>query len=129
MGQAEASTLLISTIVHFGLILLPCLALCVVAARRGIHDPILIGLIALFAIGSSGYLGFWLWFISPQLSRLFSLCLPIVAALFLIWSLPRLDTAGRRRIKTLVTPISLVGAAAMLVLSTGFMFGVVKDPS
>src|SRR5690242_6494530 len=96
MGQTEALTLLISTIVHFGLILLPCLALCVLAVQRGIHDPILIGLTALFGIASPGYLAFWLWFIGPQFGRAFSLCVPVAAALFLLWTLPHLDTAARR---------------------------------
>ncbi len=128
MWQAEAILLLLSTVTHFALILFPCFAVCAVAVRKGIRDIILLGLIALVTIAASGYLAFWFWFISPQLGGFFSLCLPIAAVVLLIWICPRLDTAGRSALYALLAPIGLVGAAALLVLSTGFMFGGLDDP-
>jgi hypothetical protein len=127
--RAEAITLLLSTTAHFILILLLCVAGCAFAIRKGLRDIVLVGVAALIAVGISGYVGFWLWFISPQVGRVYSLCLPIGAALFLIWTLPRLDAADRSTLKALLRPMALVGTAALLVLSTGFMFGGLNAPS
>jgi hypothetical protein len=128
LGQSDAITLFLSTISHFGLILLPCFAACAFVVRKGVRDIAVLGLVALIAIGASGYLAFWLWFFEPRLGRIFSLCLPIAAALLLIWAVPRLDAVGRSTLKALLTPMGLVGAAALLVLSTGFMFGGLETP-
>jgi hypothetical protein len=128
LGLNEAITLLLSTVTHFALILLPCFAACAFVVRKGVDDIVVVGLVALIAIGASGYLAFWLWFFEPQLGHVFSLCLPIAAALFLIWTVPRLDAAGRSTLKALLAPLGLTGAAALLVLSTGFMFGGVETP-
>jgi hypothetical protein len=127
-GAREAITLLLSTISHFGLILLPCSAACAFVVRKGVRDIVVLGLLALSAIGASGYLAFWLWFFEPRLGRFFSLFLPIAAALFLIWTVPRLDAAGRSALKALLAPMGLTGAIALLVLSTGFMFGGLETP-
>jgi hypothetical protein len=129
VAQVEAIHLLLSTVTHFALVILPCFAACAFVVRKGVHDVVLAGLVALVALGISGYAGFWIWFVSPQLGRVFSLSLPVGAALFLIWTFPRLDAAGRSVVKALLCPMCLVGAAALLVLSTGFMFGGIDAPS
>jgi len=67
--QTEAILLFLSTATHFALILLPCFAACAIAVRKGLHDTVLVGLTVLVVLGISGYLAFWLWFISPQLGR------------------------------------------------------------
>jgi hypothetical protein len=128
LGLSEAITLLLSTISHFGLLLLPCFAACAFVVRKGVRDIVVVGVVALIAIGASGYVAFWLWFFEPRLGRIFSLCLPIAAALFLIWTVPRLDAAGRSALKALLAPMGLIGAVALLVLSTGFMFGGLETP-
>ena len=127
-GPSEAITLLLSTISHFSLILLPCWAACAFAVRKGVRDIVVLGLVALIAIGASGYLAFWLWFFDPRLGRIFSLCLPIAAALLLICTVPRLDAVGRSDLKALLAPMCLIGAVALLVLSTGFVFGGLETP-
>lgn len=128
LGLNEAIILLFSTISHFVLLLLPCSAVCAFVVRRGLRDIVLVGLVALLAIGATGYLAFCFWFIAPQLGRLFSLSLPIAAAAWLSWTLPRLDAAGRIALKALVMPVTLTGVSALLVLSTGFMFGGIDTP-
>jgi hypothetical protein len=128
VGPSEAITLLLSTISHFGLMLLPCFSACAFVIWKGARDIVVVGVVALVAIGALGYLAFWLWFFEPQLGRIFSLCLPIAAALFLIWIVPRFDAAGRSTLKALLAPVGLIGAAALLVLSTGFVFGGLETP-
>ncbi len=123
-----AVTLLVSTVVHYALILLPGFALCVFGLRKGVHDTILAGLIALAGIGISGYLAFWLWFIAPWLGRAFSFSLPIAAAAFSIWMFQRLDIAGRRTLHRLLTLLALPGVAALLVLCAGLLFGGSEHP-
>ncbi|MGI9071325.1 MAG: hypothetical protein ACR2JB_08425 [Bryobacteraceae bacterium] len=127
--QTEAILLFLSTATHFALILLPCFAACAIAVRKGLHDTVLVGLTVLVVLGISGYLAFWLWFISPQLGRLFSLCLPIASVLILILTLKRIDAAGRSTLRALLVPLALTGSAALLVVSTGFLFGGVDYPS
>jgi hypothetical protein len=129
MPQAEAIVLFFSTAAHFALIFLPFFAACAVAVRKGLHDTVLVGLTALAVLGLSGYLGFWLWFMSPQLGRLFSLSLPITSIVVLIRTLKRIDAAGRSTLRTLALLMALTGSAAVLVVSTGFMFGGVDNPS
>jgi hypothetical protein len=126
---AEAILLFLATATHFALILLPCLAACAFAVRKGLHDTFLVGLTALVVLGISGYLAFWLWFISPQLGRLFSLCLPIASALLLIYIFRHIDAAGRSMLRALLIPMALTGSAALLVVSTGFLFGGVGNPA
>lgn len=128
MRHDEAILLFLSTVTHFALILLPCFAVCAVAVHKGLHDAVLVGLIALVVLGISGYLAFWLWFISPHLGRVFSSCLPIASVLILLWTLKRLNAADRRTLRALRIPTVLTGSAALLVVSTGFLFGGVDNP-
>jgi hypothetical protein len=127
--SAEAILLFLSTATHFALILLPCFAACAFAVRKGLRDTVLVGLVALTAIGLSGYLAFWVWFMSPQLGRLFSVCLPIASALILVWAVRGLEAAARTTLKALLIPMALTGSAALLVVSTGLIFGGLKSPS
>jgi hypothetical protein len=54
-GINEASSILLRTILHFVLALLPCLAICTYAVRRGVRDELLLGLVGLAGLGVVGY--------------------------------------------------------------------------
>lgn len=128
MFQSEAITIFVSTIVHFALMLLACLAVCALASWRGIRDPLLLGILGMIALASVGYLAFWLWFFSPPAGRFFSLAAPGIAAVCSIWIFTKLDHAARQSLTPLAIPTALVLTVGLLVLSTGFMFGGLDDP-
>jgi hypothetical protein len=88
-----------------------------------VRDVVFAGLILLAAIGAAGYLAFCLWFLWPRAGHLFAFLLPLLAALCLVWIGRKLDPAGRGVLKTLLIPALLTGAAALVVLSIGFLYG------
>jgi len=125
----EAIRLLLRTLLYFVLTILPALAIGTFAIRRGVCDLVLVGLVELAAIGASGYLGFCLFFIAPKLGHIFSFLLPIACGLWLAWNYWRLGVAGRRIASRLFVPLALIGAASLLILSAGFMYGGFNTPS
>lgn len=127
-GFRSAAVLLLLTALYFLLILLPAFAVCAWAVYRGIRTTLTAGVLLLAAIGTSGYLSFWFYFISPRLGRDVATILPVGALFCLIWIAPKLDFDARKIVKSLIPPIALTGAAALLVLSTGFLYGGMDDP-
>jgi len=112
-----------------GLILtsLPPLALCGVALRKGSRNHLGCGLLFLIGIGTCGYLAFWIWFFSPLAGKVFSWLVPPVSAFFLYRSAKKFDGDSWLVFKRLLWRIVLTGAATLLVLSTGFIYGGFKE--
>src|SRR5579875_3232353 len=127
-GVRDAIELLARALLHFGLLAVVCVAAGAVAIRRGIREVVLVGLIELTAIGAVGYLAFWIYFVSPKAGHAYSLLVPIAAGVCCWWSYRELDAAGRAMMRRLFTPLALTGAAALLVLSTGFIYGGTAKP-
>ena len=125
---SAAFTLLSKTVFHFVLLMIPALAGCAFAIRKGIRDIVFAGLVFLAATGAAGYLAFWLWFFSPKVGAIFSVMLPLAGLIFLVQTWRKLDPDGRRVLNALLVPISLAGAVTLLVLSFGFLYGGLQDP-
>jgi len=127
--SGAAIRLLLKTFLYFILTILPALALGTFAIRKGVRDLVVVGLIELAAIGASGYLGFCFFFIAPRLGHLFSFLLPFACGMWCAWNYRRLNVVGRQIINHLLVPLALTGAASLLILSTGFMYGGIDAPS
>jgi len=127
-GTADASWLLIEAMVHFALLALPALAACAWAAARNVRNPVTLTAIALVAVATAGYLGFWIYLVSPELGSHFGIDLAIGAAILFGIQFRRLDAEGRHALRSLILSASLTGAAALLVLSTGFLYEGVSSP-
>jgi len=127
-GFRSAAIVLLMTLFYFVLILLPAFAVCAWAVHKGIRTTLTAGLLLLAAIGASGYLSFWFYFLNRRLGHAFAIVLPFAALFFLIWIAPKLNFDARKLIKSLFPSIALCGAATLLVLSTGFLYGGMKDP-
>jgi len=127
-GFGEANRLLLRTLLYFLLTIFPALALGTFAVRKGLRDLVLLGLAELAAIGASGYLGFCLWFLAPKLGHLFSFLLPFATAGWTAWNYRLLDSSGRQIVRRLLRPLALAGAASLLVLSVGFLYGGLDRP-
>lgn len=124
----DAIELLARALLHFGLLAVVCVAAGAVAIRRGIRDVVVVGLVELTAIGAVGYLAFWVYFLTPKVGHAYSLLVPIGAGLSFLWGYRGLDVAGRAIMRRLFLPLALSGAAALLVLSTGFLYGGTARP-
>lgn len=120
-------TLLLSTVVHFVLLVLPGFAACTWAVYKGTRSIVTAGVLLLAGIGTSAYLAVWFYFIHPRLGYILGLLLPIAAGVLLIWIAPRLDSAAGKLVKSLIPAVMLTGAAALLVLAAGFLYGGTQD--
>lgn len=129
LGLNEASSLLLRTTLHLILTGIPCFAACAWLISKGFRNILFLGLVALSVPAASGYVAFWLWFLSPRIGRPYSLLLPIVSVVILLGVVRKLDAPGKELLKSLLIPAGLTGALALLVLSLGFMHGGMKDPS
>ncbi len=127
-GFNEALPLLLRTLSHFVLTMLPAFALCAVAIYRGVRDVVLAGLLTLAATGAFGYLAFWIWFVWPRAGHVFAFLLPIAGIVCLIWSWRKLDAVGHGILSALLIPWLLTGASALLVISIGFLYGGIRRP-
>lgn len=127
--RSGPASLLIRTLLHFALTVLPCLAVSAYAIRKGVRDVIFAGLLQLACIGLTGYVAFWLWFLSPKLGHLFSVLLPFAGGVFLFLNYKRLDIFGRRIVYQLLGQLALAGAVSLLVLSVGFLRGGFGNPT
>lgn len=129
-GIRDALWLLIAAIVHFALLALPAMAACAWAAAKGIRNSVTLAGIALVAIAAVGYLGFWIYLLSPELGShyRYGVDLAIGAAILFCIQFRRLDCEGRKALQSLILPAFLTGAAALLVLSTGFLYEGVSSP-
>ena len=126
--SSQAMTVLKPLVLSFLLIALTFYAGCFVAAQLGCRDIVATGFSGLTAIGLSGYLAFWLWFFSPSAARWSNLLLPCCAAVYVLVCFWNLDGHKRRILKELSLPLGLAGATALIVVSTGFLYGGLEDP-
>ncbi|HEY6989185.1 MAG TPA: hypothetical protein VH369_12410 [Bryobacteraceae bacterium] len=119
--------LLLSTIVHFILLILPGFALCAWCVYKGARDVVTAGLLLLAGEGLSGYLAFWFYFIHPRLGYVCDLLLPLAAILYLLSVARKLNSSAKSVIKLLLPSIALTASVALLVLSTGFLYGGLQE--
>ncbi len=126
--SSQATAVLQPWALSFLLIALTFYAGCFLAAQLGCGDVVLVGLSGLTAIGLSGFLAFWLWFFSPSAGRWSNLLVPCFLVLYLLVCFRKLDGQMRQALKELSLPLLLAGATALLVLSTGFLYGGLEDP-
>jgi hypothetical protein len=128
IGLREGVQLFLRNLLYFGLTVIPCLAFGAFAIRRGLRDVVLAGLAQLAGLGICGCLSFWVWFIGPKPGHLFSLSFPVVTAAWFAWEYRKLDVAGRRILRQLLTPLALVGAVSLLVVCDGFLYDQLESP-
>ena len=127
-GTRDALLLLVTAIVHFALLALPAMAACALAAAKGVRNSVALAGIALAAVAAAGYLAFWVYLLWPDLGANFVADLAIAAAIVFYAQFRKLDAGGRKALGRLIPPALLTGAAALLVLSTGFLYEGVSNP-
>ena len=127
-GTADALWLLITALLHFALLALPAMAACAWAAAKGIRNPVALIGIALVVVAAVGYLGFWICLLSPELVSQYGVDLAIGSGIVFCIRFRKLDSEGRKAHRPLILPASLTGAAALLVLSTGFLYEGMSTP-
>ncbi|MBV8810421.1 MAG: hypothetical protein JO033_17260 [Acidobacteriaceae bacterium] len=127
-GGRDALNLLLRTLVNFIVLFLPCFAVCAAVLRRRARNLVLLGLVALSTTGASGYLIFWLYFLSPWTGHALAFLIPVLSLAYLVWAWIGLLPQSRSLLRKLLVPVSLTGAAALVVLSAGFLYGGVQDP-
>jgi hypothetical protein len=128
LAAGPSGILLLRTLSHFVLTMIPCFAAASFAAWRGARDHVLLGLTGLAGIAANGYLAFWLWFLSPPIGHAVSFLLPIFGIAWLLWIGRKLNASARAALKSLALPAALVLCAALLVLSAGFAYGGIDRP-
>jgi hypothetical protein len=124
----DAIYLLALTVLHYAALMLCALAITVFAILRGVRDRIQAGLITLAATAVPGYFVFWLTLWTPHLNRFYAMGSIIAALIGLFLCLPKLTKEGWAVLRSLLTPLLLTGAAALMVLSSGFLYGGMNDP-
>lgn len=124
---SEAGSLLFHCLVHFSLLILPAMTVCILAVRREIHDLLLLMLIALSTIGITGYLSFWIFFASPAAGHIFAYTLPPVSIGFSVFFLGKCDTSEKAALRKLVAPAVLVCLSSLFIVSLGFLYGGLDD--
>ena len=127
-GVSDALSLLLRTVLHFSLAVLPALAIGSFAIRRGVRDLVLVGLLQLTSLGACAYISFWVWFAVRPLGDVFSLLLCLAAASWFGWTLWDLNLEARERLKQSLAPWAVAGAAALVILSSGFIYGGFEKP-
>ncbi len=127
-GFRSAAVLFLMTALYCVLILLPAFAVCGCVVYKGIRTTLTAGLVLLATIGASGYVSFWSYFLSRRLGHAVAIALPVAALLLIIWITPKLDFDARKIVQSLIPPVALCGAATLLVLSSGFLYGGMNDP-
>jgi hypothetical protein len=103
-------------------------ALTAVAIVRGVRDVVHAGVIALAGMALPGYCCFWLTLLSSRLGHYFAVSLIAAAIIGLPLCLRKLDGDGLRVLKSLLSPMFLIGGATLLVLSAGFLYGGWNEP-
>lgn len=128
MFHSDALSLLWRVLLCLVLTFVPCFAVCALAIRTGATRAIWLYFLALAEIGAAGWLAFWCWFAAPWLGHLFSFCLPIASAIYLALALRWFNTEQRKLLSALLWPTALTAAAALIVLSAGFLYGGLETP-
>lgn len=127
-GVREAFDLLTRTILYSVILFLPGFAVAAFVAYRGLRNVILAGAIVLAMTGLSGWVTFWLYFVHPWLGHVAGFILCLLSLASLVWLAIKLRPDARSVLLRLLPPIGLTFSSALLVLSTGFMYGGTQDP-
>ncbi len=104
--------------------MVPPVAACFLAARRGVSSVLDLTAIALLTLGIVGYGAFWLYFVNRTAGQIYSWTTLLMGIAILLWTLP--SQSGRRHIallRPLRVPFLLVFLATLFVLSLGFIHG------
>lgn len=127
-GFGDATILLLRTLCHFVLTLIPGIAFAGLAAWRGIRDRFWFGAATLAGIALPSYAAFWLWFLSPRIGHAFSFLLPLLGIGCIYWVMRKLHGRSQFMLMDLLTPVALILAISLLVLSAGFLYGGLDKP-
>jgi len=124
----DAKRILYLTALHYAGLMLFALAATTLAVYCGVRDRIQAGLVILAATALPGYCIFWLTVLTPSLSHAYAITFLVAGLVTLVVFLRRLDGNGRNVLKSLGAPLLLTGAVALMVLSSGFLYGGLNDP-
>lgn len=124
----DAAALLLRTISHFLLLLIPCAALCAWAVWRGVYDTIVLGAISLLGLAVPGYLVFWLWLLSPRVGHAVAFLVPLAGAAGLTLLIGRRSAARRAVLKPLLFPAILMLLSSLWTTTGGFAYGGMRAP-
>ena len=112
------------TVVLGMIVLLPSIAACLLAAVRGIDDELDLMTIGFLALGMSGYLAFWIYFLNRMLGIAYSaggilLCCAAIGYCLV----DRTRRSRLRPVRQLLAPVVVVMLATVCVMSLGLVHG------
>ncbi len=123
LDYSEAALLLLRAVLNYILLLLPAVAVCMVAMRRSIFNTVQLGSIALAATALGGYCIFWSWFLSFRLVRPLGTAIEVASLVYIVLAARRLTPADRLVVRPLLAPAALVFTSALLLLAGTYAYG------
>ena len=127
-GLNEAVSLFGRASLHFLLLVLPGMALCVFAVRRGLRNSLLLAAIGLAGTALTGYAVFFLWFLSFRLVRPLDVIFEAAALVYLLFNIKRLSSREWAILRPLMAPTLLVWTSTLIVLASAFAYGGLEHP-
>ena len=123
-GLWSACQILVLVLATAFLLLLPPVAACLAAALRGVKDLLDLTAIALLALGFTGYLAFWTYFLRHALGTLFCGGTLVASLAFVIWA-PAAESRRSRLLpaRQLIAPGGLVILASLFIMALGLLRG------
>jgi hypothetical protein len=106
------------------LTMLPAVAACSVAARRGATNLVDLTSIGLLALGFVGYFGFWIYFLSRRAGEVYSWGTLLTSIVILIRAAASRSTHfDHSLLWRIARPWLLVATASLFIVNLGFIYG------
>ena len=111
-------------LILFVVTMVPPVAACLVAARRGVRSLLDLTAVGLTSLGVVGYGAFWLYFLNRTAGQIYSWITLSLGVAISIWvAASSRERQHYKTLRPLVVPFILVTLASIFVLSLGFLYG------
>jgi hypothetical protein len=123
-AQILAATRLLAVVLFCLLILfIPAVAGCLIAAVRGIRDPLDLVAAAALTPGLIGYLAFWAYFANRAVGITYSFTVLAASAIIVIRAFKEPFRTSLSLLRPLLIPALLVAIASVFMVSLGYLHG------